>query len=73
MRVRAPRQALDVVSRHRPERRSAAQFEGPKQVSERFDRYSKRYGENVGVDMSCVAAGLTIPPSILSPADEMIE
>jgi hypothetical protein len=42
-------------------------------VSERFDRYSKRYGENVGVDMSCVAAGLTIPPSILSPADEMIE
>jgi hypothetical protein len=30
-------------------------------------------GENVDVDMSCVAAGLTIRPSILSRADEMIE
>ncbi len=42
MRVRAPRQALDVVSRYRTDRRSAAQFEGPQQVSKRLDRYPKR-------------------------------
>jgi hypothetical protein len=42
VRGRAPKQALDVVLRYRPDRRSAAQFEGPQHVSERLDRYPKR-------------------------------
>jgi hypothetical protein len=34
--------AESIKSRYRPDRRSAAQFEGPQHVSERLDRYPKR-------------------------------